>query len=108
MISLSIAVTKLNLESDRQKKQSNMTLNGMSMNDLAQFAGPSMKRFEPLPRPLVRVFTTCLAKEMGSMLFLESTPSAAGNHRFVHGACVSDAHYTLRIVPLAAPPCSSS
>ena len=61
-ISLSIAVTKLNLEFDGQKKQSNMMLNGISMNDLARFAGLTMKKFEPLPRPLVRVFITCLAK----------------------------------------------
>ena len=88
MMSLSIAVTKLNLEFDGKKKQSNVMLNGMSMNDLAQFAGPTMKRFEPLPRHLVRVFTTCLVKDMGLMLFLESTSSAAGNHCFAHGACV--------------------
>ena len=40
-------------------------LPGMSMNDLVQFASPKMKRFEPLPRPLVRVFVTYLAKVMG-------------------------------------------
>ena len=88
MISLTIAVTKLNLETDGQKRQSNVMLSGMSINDLAQFAGPTIKRFEPLPRPLVTVFTTCLANEMGSMLYLESTSSAAGKHRYVHGACI--------------------
>ena len=77
-----------------------MMLNGMSMNDLAQFAGPTMERFEPLPCPLVRVFFTFLEKEVGSMLFLESC--------FAHGACVFRCTFTLKIVPLAAPPCSSS
>ena len=85
-----------------------MMLNGMSMNDLAQFAGPTMERFEPLPCPLVRVFFTFLEKEVGSMLFLESTSSAAGNCRFAHGACVFRCTFILKIVPLAAPPCSSS
>ena len=88
IISLSIAVTKLNLEFDSQKKHSNVMLNGMRMNDLAQFAGPTMKKFEHLLCPLVRVFNTCLAKEMESMLFLESTSSAPGNHCFAHGACI--------------------
>ena len=88
MISLSVVVTKLNLEFVGQKKQSNMMLSGMSMNDLAQFTGPTIKKFEPLPRPLVRVLTSCLAKEMGSVLVLESTSSAASYHHFAHGACV--------------------
>lgn len=94
MISLLIAVTKLNLAFDGQKKQFNMMLNGLCMNDLAQCASLTMKRFEPLPRPLVTVFSTCL----------ESTSSPAGNHYFVQGACVFTRTLHSEIVPLTAPP----
>ena len=94
MISLLIVVTKLNLGFDGQKKQFNMMLNGVSMNDLAQCASLTMKRFEPLPSPLVIVFSTCL----------ESPSSAADNHHFVHGACVFTCTFHSEIVLFTAPP----
>ena len=65
-----------------------MVLSGMNINDLAQFGGPIMKRFEPLPLFLVRVFVTCLSNKMASILLLESTSSVAGKHCYVHGAFV--------------------
>ena len=72
-------MTKLNLELDRQKKQSNLILNGIRIIIWCSLLGVTMKMFEPLPCPLVRVFITCLVKEMESMLFLESSSSVMGN-----------------------------
>ena len=88
MLPLLIALTKLNLEFERQKKQSNMILISMGMNDLTQVACLMMKRCEPLLQPVMRVFSNSLAKEMGSMLFLGSSLSALGNHCSLHDACV--------------------
>ena len=88
MIPLLINVTKIKLEFDWQEKQSNMILNDMSMDDLAQFASSIEKNFEPFPHPLRIVFNTCLVKVTESMLFLESTSKSTSNHHSLHGAYV--------------------
>ena len=72
-------MTKLNLELDRQNKQSNLIVNGIRIIIWCNLLGVTMKMFEPLPCPVVRVFITCLVKEMESMLFLERSSSVVGN-----------------------------
>ena len=85
MISLSIPVTKLNLRlTDRRSSQAwcSMAWAWMIWHSLL------VQRWKGLNLYLVLWFTTCLAIEMESLLFLESPSSAAGDYRFAHGACV--------------------
>ena len=84
-----------------------MMLNSMSIDDLmVQFSGPMMKRFEPSPHPLWRVFTTCLGwDQCCSWRALQVLPipnALCMVHVFL------DAHCILGTVPHVTPPRSSS